>query len=65
MNAGILIDTIKGAVLNAGATPTTEIVVRIGATGPIYNIKQVKAQKEGHNLRLILETEILPDLTRG
>lgn len=63
MNAGILIDTIRGAVLNAGATPETEIRVRIGQTGPVYNIKAIKGQKDQRGLRLLIETEILPDLT--
>jgi hypothetical protein len=65
MNAGILIDTIRGAVLNAGAVPETEIRVRIGKTGPVYNISSIKAQKDQRGLRLLIETEILPDLTDG
>lgn len=65
MNAGILIDTIRGAVLNAGAVPETEIRVRIGQQGPVYNIKAIKAQKDQRGLRLLIETEILPDLTDG
>ncbi|MAS67359.1 MAG: hypothetical protein CMK82_11265 [Pseudomonadales bacterium] len=65
MNAGILIDTIRGAVLNAGAVPETEIKVRIGEHGPVYHIKAIKGQKDQRGLRLIIETEILPDLTDG
>lgn len=65
MNAGVLIDTMRQAVLEAGANPLTEIKVRIGLTGPVYNIKAIKAQKDGPSLRLIMETEILPDLTDG
>ncbi len=65
MNAGTLVDTIRSAVMAHGATPLTEIIVRIGETGHCYNISKVKAQAEGHQLRLILETNMLPDLTRG
>ena len=65
MNAGILIDTIRGAVLNAGASPETELRVRIGQTGPVYNIKAIKAQKDQRGLRLLIETEMLPDLSDG
>lgn len=65
MNAGILIDTMRGAVLNAGADPTTEVFVRVGALGPTYNIKQIKAQKDQRGLRLLIETEILPNLSDG
>ncbi len=65
MNAGILIETIKAAVKGHGATPTTELRVRIGATGPVYRIKQIKGQKDQRGFRLILETEILPDLSDG
>ncbi|HQZ42702.1 MAG TPA: hypothetical protein PK735_07430 [Flavobacteriales bacterium] len=65
MNAGILIDTIRSAVMAHGATPHTELRVRIGATGPVYRIKQIKGQKDQRGFRLILETEILPDLTDG
>lgn len=65
MNAGILIDTIKAAVMGAGATPDTELRVRIGTKGPVYNISCIKAQKDQRGLRLIIETEILPDLSDG
>jgi len=65
MNAGILVDTIKMAVQENGCTPHTEMKVRIGTNGPVYNIKAVKGQKDQRGLRLILETEILPDLTDG
>ena len=65
MNAGILIDTIKNAVMAHGATPHTELKVRIGTTGPVYNIKAIKGQADGRGLRLIIETEMLPDLTDG
>ena len=65
MNAGLLIETIKTAVQQHGATPFTEMFVRIGKTGPTYSINVIKAQQEGPEFRLILETDILPDLTRG
>jgi len=65
MNAGILVDTIKNAVMAHGATPDTELRVRIGASGPVYRIKQIKGQKDQRGFRLILETEILPDLSDG
>jgi hypothetical protein len=65
MNAGILVDTIKNAVMAHGATPDTELRVRIGTTGPVYNIKAIKGQKDQRGLRLIIETEVLPDLTDG
>lgn len=63
MNAGILIDTVKGAVMQHGVTPYTEMKVRIGTTGPVYNIKAIKGQKDSRGIRLIIETEILPDQT--
>lgn len=65
MNAGIMVDTIKAAVMQNGATPFTEMKVRIGATGPVYAIKAIKGQKDQRGLRLVIETEILPDLTDG
>lgn len=65
MNAGILIDTVKAAVMGHGATPDTELRVRIGTTGPIYLIKAIKGQQDARGLRLIVETEVLPDLTDG
>lgn len=65
MNAGILVDTIKAAVIGHGATPDTEMKVRLGTTGPVYTIKAIKGQKDQRGLRLIIETEILPDLTDG
>lgn len=65
MNAGILVDTIKAAVQRHGATPFTEMRVRIGQTGPVYNIKQIKGQKDQRGFRLLIETEMLPDLTDG
>ena len=63
MNAGIVVDTIKAAVMQHGATPYTEMYVRIGALGPTYKIKQIKGQKDQRGLRLLIETEVLPDLT--
>lgn len=65
MNAGILVDTVKQAVIAHGATPDTELRVRIGATGPVYRISSIKGQKDQRGFRLILETEVLPDLTDG
>lgn len=60
MNAGILVDTIKAAVMQHGATPETELCVRIGELGPTYLLKAVKGQKDQRGFRLVLETEILP-----
>ena len=65
MNAGILVDTIKAAVQAHGCTPFTEMRVRIGATGQVYNIKAIKGQQDARGLRLLIETEVLPDLTDG
>lgn len=65
MNAGILVDTIKAAVQAHGATPLTELRVRVGALGPTYRIKQIKGQKDQRGFRLILETEMLPELSDG
>lgn len=65
MNAGILVDTVKAAVQQHGATPYTELRVRIGATGPTYKIKQIKGQQDQRGFRLVLETEMLPDLSDG
>jgi hypothetical protein len=63
MNAGILIETVKAAVIEHGATPFTELFVRIGEQGPTYLIKQIKGQKDQRGFRLIIETEILPELS--
>jgi len=65
MNAGILVETIKNAVMKFGATPETELKVRIGTSGPVYHIKAIKGQRDQRGLRLIIETEILPDITDG
>jgi hypothetical protein len=65
MNAGILIDTVRAAVMQHGANPMTELRVRIGVTGPVYQIKAIKGQKDQRGFRLILETEMLPDLSDG
>lgn len=65
MNAGIMVETIKAAVQQYGATPFTEMRVRIGQTGPVYLIKAIKGQQDQRGLRLIIETEVLPDITDG
>lgn len=63
MNAGIVVNTIKAAVMQHGADEFTEMYVRLGTTGPVYQIKAIKGQKDQRGLRLIIETEVLPDLT--
>ncbi len=58
---GELIDYIMAAVQEHGATPQTEISVRIGKVGPTYKIKGLTGQADGRGFRLVLETNVLPE----
>jgi hypothetical protein len=65
MNAGILVDSIKAAVMEHGATALTELRIRIGNDGPLYKIHAVKGQQDARGFRLLLQANALPDLTDG
>jgi hypothetical protein len=54
-NASDLVRHIQGAVDSHGATPNTEIFIRIGPDGPMYNIADVKGFKDVRGFALILE----------
>lgn len=54
-NAGELIDHVKAAVEQHGATPHTEIMIRLGPDGPLYGIAQMKALQDNRGFALILE----------
>ncbi len=58
---GELIDHIMAAVEQHGATPHTELVVRIGTMGQTYRINQLKGQPDERGFRLVLETSAIPE----
>lgn len=55
-NAGELVDYIKAAVEQHGATPMTEVRIRIGANGPEYSIEQLTAVQDQRGFSLLLQT---------
>ncbi len=59
-NAGELVDYIKAAVEGHGATPMTEVRVRIGKMGPEYRIHELTAVKDQRGFSLLLQTSIVP-----
>ena len=61
-NAGDIVDCIRNAVLAHGATPMTEVRVRIGVLGNEHRVHQVKAAQDQRGLMLILECEVRPVL---
>jgi hypothetical protein len=60
---GQLVDHIMAAVQEHGATPHTDIHVRVGPTGPLYRIDKLMGSKEDlRGFTLILETAPHPEL---
>lgn len=54
--AGELIDYVKEAALNHGASPHTPVYIRDGADGPLKRISQVKMMQDQRGIAIILET---------
>lgn len=61
-NAGELIEYITAAVQEHGATPLTEITVRIGSVGAEYRISGLQGVQDQRGFSLLLQTEVLPKL---
>ena len=59
-NAGQLVDYIKEAVESHGATPLTEVRVRIGTLGAEYRIHQLTAVQDQRGFSLLLQTSAVP-----
>lgn len=59
--AGELVDHVREAVTQHGATPHTEVRVRIGSMGPVYRIQQMKGVSDGRGLHLLLELCVVPE----
>lgn len=59
--AGELIDHIIAAVQQHGATPNTELRVRIGRVGPEYTIRGLRGVQDGRGFQLLIETQALPE----
>jgi hypothetical protein len=56
---GELVEYIMAAVQQHGATPHTDIFVRIGELGPVYRIAGLTGQADQRGMRLILQTEVV------
>lgn len=61
-NAWDLMQHVKAAVSQHGATPATEVRIRIGATGPEYRIDQLVAVQDQRGFSLVLQGCIVPEL---
>ncbi len=60
--AGEVIDHIIAAVEQHGATPHTDVHVRIGEDGPMYRLANLKGCQDQRGFTLILETEQHPEI---
>lgn len=60
-NAGELVDYIKAAVESHGATPFTEVRVRVGKLGPVHRIKSLAGVKDQRGFSLLLELDPIPE----
>jgi hypothetical protein len=60
-NAGQLVQFIEAAVKQHGATPQTEIRVRVGALGPTYRINMLKGAPDQRGFSLVLELMPFPE----
>lgn len=58
---GELVEYMKAAAQDHQATPMSDIVVRVGATGPFHRIKHVKGSEDQRGFRLILELDPEPE----
>lgn len=60
-NAGTLIDHVKEAVLSHGATPHTEVRIRIGSLGAEYRIDKLVGVQDGRGFSLVLQAAVVPE----
>lgn len=61
-NAGDLVSCISNAVQLAGATPLTEVRVRIGPFGTEHYVRRLRAVTDQRGLCLVLEADPQPTL---
>ena len=54
-NAGELVEHVKAAVEQHGATPMTNVLIRLGPDGPLYGVGQMKGLRDERGFALILE----------
>jgi hypothetical protein len=59
--AGELVEYIKAAVAGHGATPHTDVRVRVGTLGPVYRISNLKGVKDQRGVSLLLELDPVPE----
>lgn len=59
--AGELVQYLHAAAVEHGASPLSEVRVRVGATGPFYRIAHVKGSKDQRGFSLILELDPQPE----
>ena len=59
--AGELVDYIKAAVEGHGATPHTEVRVRVGTLGPVHRIASLKGVRDQRGVSLLLELDPIPE----
>ena len=60
-NAGEVVSLIRAAVLEHGATPLTEVRIRIGPGGPEHKIAKLVACKDQRGFSLVLEANLFPE----
>jgi hypothetical protein len=61
LKAGELIDHVVAAVQEHGATPHTELRVRVGTMGPVYRVQQLKGVQDERGFSLLLELSAVPE----
>lgn len=59
--AGELVEYIKAAVAGHGATPHTEVRVRVGTLGPVHRIANLKGVSDQRGISLLLELHPIPE----
>lgn len=60
-NTGELVAYVKAAVEGHGATPMTEVRVRVGKLGPVHRITALNGVKDQRGFSLILELDPVPE----
>ncbi len=54
-NAAELTGHIKAAVMEHGATPSTDVLVRVGPDGPLMRITCMKGLRDARGFALVME----------
>lgn len=59
--AGELVQYLHAAAVEHGASPLSDVRVRVGPLGPFYRIEHVKGTRDQRGFSMILELNPIPE----